>query len=374
MTFPETHEKAARNNMALDTNPIKESQRIQVLDPLRGLAALSVVWFHFSAAGNFVDDKVLSQWLKYSGQYGWAGVEFFFVISGFVLPYALSKGGYRLRNFGTFLWKRLVRLEPPYLASIAIVLAISFLVPLLPGSSAPPYELDLPRLFSHLAYLSSFLDYKWYNVVYWTLAIELQFYLCIALLFPLLVHSRFFVRLITIGSLLAISLLWAQENILPKYLPLFVMGICTFQLYANLLTYRIWLLFFAVTICFSFMTMGPTATVAGLIAALAIAHWKDFNSGVTCKGRVWAFLGWTGTLSYSLYLLHIPVGATIISMGSRFLTGPLGHLFTLAAALSASMVAAWLLHRIIEKPSQQWSASIRFRRNEKSIDVVDKRA
>ena len=80
-----------------------------------------------------------------------------------------------------------------------------------------------------------------------------------------------------------------------------------------------------------------------------------------------------GTLSYSLYLLHIPVGATVISMGSRF-PGPLGHLFTLAAALSASMVAAWLLQRIIEKPSQQSSARIRFRRNEKSIDMVDKRA
>ena len=70
-------------------------------------------------------------------------------------------------------------------------LAIAFLAPLIPGSSAPPYELDLPRLFSHLAYLSSILDYNWYNVVYWTLAIELQFYLCIALLVPLLVHGRF---------------------------------------------------------------------------------------------------------------------------------------------------------------------------------------
>jgi len=372
MTFPETHEASARNNMNLDANPIKESRRIEVLDPLRGLAALSVVWFHFSAAGNFVDDKILSQWLKYSGQYGWAGVEFFFVISGFVLPYALSKGGYRLRNFGTFLCKRLVRLEPPYLASIAIVLAISFLVPLLPGSSAPPYELDLPRLFSHLAYLSSFLDYEWYNVVYWTLAIELQFYLCIALLFPLLVHGRFFIRAITVGSLLAISLLSAQENILLKYLPLFVLGICTFQLYANLLTYRIWLLFSAVATIFSFMTMGPTATVAGLIAAFVIAHWKGINSGAAGMGRLWVFLGWMGTLSYSLYLIHIPVGATVISMGSRFFSGPLGHLFTLVAALFVSMVAAWLLHRIIEKPSQRWSASIRFLRNGESINAVEK--
>ena len=338
-----------------------KSQRISVLDPLRGLAALSVVWFHFSGTGNFSGADVLGKWLAASGKNAWAGVEIFFVISGFVLPYALSKNGYRLRNYGTFLYKRLARLEPPYLVSIAVVLVIAAVSPLVPGFHGDAFKLDLPRLLSHLGYLSSFLHYQWYNIVYWTLAIELQFYLSIALLFPLLVNKNTFTRMAVVSGLLLLSLVSMQDYLLFKYLPFFSIGIVSFQYYSDLMRSGTWCFWLMACAFFCFITMGAAATIFAVAAALAIAAAKNHAGKVKSGNRTWQFLTWMGTLSYSLYLLHVPVGGRVINLGARFVSGPLGHIFILMLAILASFLASWLLHRYVEVPSQRWSANIKFR-------------
>jgi peptidoglycan/LPS O-acetylase OafA/YrhL len=79
--------------------------RVQSVEYLRGLAALAVMWFHFTQGGNFVPDG----WIKSSGTYAYLGVEVFFVISGFVIPYSLASAGYVLRRDGlAFFLRRLV--------------------------------------------------------------------------------------------------------------------------------------------------------------------------------------------------------------------------------------------------------------------------
>ena len=352
----------------------KAQQRVLVLDPLRGLAALCVVWFHFVGAGHFSGTGIFGEWLTASGKYAWAGVEIFFVISGFVLPYALSKNGYRLRHYFTFLWKRLMRLEPPYLASIAIILIIEAISPLIPGFHGAAFKFELPRLLSHLGYLSSFLNYEWYYIVYWTLAIELQFYLLIALLFPLVAHKRAGVRLAVVVALLLLSLCSKEDYLLLKYLPFFSLGVITFQYYTNLLSTRAWYFWLVVTAFFCFVTLGFAASIFAIAATLAIAAVKALGGHVEFKNRVWLFLSWTGTLSYSLYLLHVPVGGRVMNLGARFVSGTLGQVFILAMALLLSFIAAWLLHRLVEKPSQAWSARIKFRDLRLPIPDVNKKS
>jgi peptidoglycan/LPS O-acetylase OafA/YrhL len=68
-----------------------EEPRIEILGPLRGLAAWRVAWVHFTHDTDFVK----TGWLRASGQYGWLWVQVFFVISGFVIPYSMWCGGYR---------------------------------------------------------------------------------------------------------------------------------------------------------------------------------------------------------------------------------------------------------------------------------------
>ena len=75
----------------------------------------------------FRDDGFLPDgWLRSSSKYGWLGVEMFFVVSGFVIPWALHRGGYRLKDYGRFLLKRVLRLDPPYVLSIALVLGLAY--------------------------------------------------------------------------------------------------------------------------------------------------------------------------------------------------------------------------------------------------------
>ncbi len=343
-----------------DGDLAKRQQRILVLDPLRGLAALSVVWFHFVGTGHFSGEGNFAEFLTASGKYAWAGVEIFFVISGFVLPYALSRNGYRLRHFFVFLLKRLMRLEPPYIASIAIILIIAVMSPLVPGFHGAAFKFELPRLLSHVGYLTSFLNYEWYNIVYWTLAIELQFYLTIAILFPVLSHKKISIRLGVIMVLLLLSLCSKEDYLLLKYLPFFSLGIVTFHYYTGLLSSRSWCFSIAVIAVFCILVLGMAASIFGVAAALAIAASKSLE-GDWSRNRVWIFLSWIGTLSYSLYLLHVPIGGRVINLGGRFLDGPLGQASILAMALLLSIFAAWLLHRLVEKPSQAWSTKIKFR-------------
>ena len=60
---------------------------IHSLDNLRGIASFMVAFFHFSAGNRiFLDEDNI---LRVIGRFGWSGVEIFFIISGFVIPFAL---------------------------------------------------------------------------------------------------------------------------------------------------------------------------------------------------------------------------------------------------------------------------------------------
>ena len=86
--------------------------RFPHLDALRGIAALSVAGFHFAS-------EMPGTWFTALFSKGWLGVEVFFVISGFILPCALqARGSYSFpRHYPHFLWKRILRLHPPYLVT-----------------------------------------------------------------------------------------------------------------------------------------------------------------------------------------------------------------------------------------------------------------
>jgi hypothetical protein len=87
------------------------------MNALRGLAACSVVLSHFVEFNDFISNG----WLKYVAHFGRYGVDVFFVISGFVIPYALDQQAFNIRrDWLTFLTRRTIRLEPPYLFAAVV--------------------------------------------------------------------------------------------------------------------------------------------------------------------------------------------------------------------------------------------------------------
>jgi peptidoglycan/LPS O-acetylase OafA/YrhL len=167
---------------------LKDNGYVPILDSLRAIAALSVCLFHFVCGPiDFIENKTILSVFDF----GLYGVQMFFVISGFVIPWAISKYKYKISNYFRFIGKRFLRLEPPYIASILLVICFFYLRKLY--TDAPDIrlpELNINQLLLHFGYLIPFTKYTWMNRVYWTLAIEFQFYLFMGLFYFVITNKK----------------------------------------------------------------------------------------------------------------------------------------------------------------------------------------
>ena len=328
-------------------------QRFSVLDALRGVAALAVCWYHFTNGNTtFLPEGVL----KSSGSFGWLGVEMFFVISGFIIPYALHRSDYRLPDYGVFLLKRVIRLDPPYLVGIFIVIVLGYASAAAPGYAGAPFKPSVTQVLLHLGYVNVFFGQPWLNPVFWTLAIEVQYYLIVGLLFSLVSHRSAAVRSVTFAFLSALSILIPNEKFLFHWLFLFMLGMAGFQLRTRIIGRREFLAWVALLGSGAWYVGGVPIAITGIGTALLLGL---FEAGLR---PAWLFFG---HISYSLYLLHVPIGGRVINLSQRFALGILGKVAVLAAAFTASIAAAWLLYRFVELPAREWSSAIRYRRKQR---------
>lgn len=335
---------------SLQTNsPADQSGRIEVIDGLRGLAALAVCWHHLTFGnGGYLPDGFVQN----SGWHGYLGVAVFFVISGFIIPYTLYKSAYRLRNYGTFVLKRVVRLDPPYFASIALVLAVGYLLMKFAHfkHGAPPFQ-SWQQLVFHIGYLNAVLHYPWLNDVYWTLAIEFQYYLLLGLVYPALSGRRAIAVLIVVSCVLAFII--RAPSLVFQYLPWFCFGIVTYKY----VTKQLRLAEYLSVICLLF---AFTYYVDGILRAGVLIATSVVIAFVRIRiGRVASFFG---AISYSLYLTHIPVGLSIINLSEHFNPSYQQKLLALVVAFVASVVSAYLLYILVERPSLRLASRLRFRR------------
>ena len=94
------------------------------------------------------------------------GVEVFFVIFGFVIPYSLLKSKFSFKNYGGFLKKRFVRIEPAYLISIVVIILLNYCSTLVASYQGTPFSISPRTLILHLGYLINFFDEVWLSPVY----------------------------------------------------------------------------------------------------------------------------------------------------------------------------------------------------------------
>jgi len=293
------------------TNAKITTSNIPVIETLRGIAASMVCLFHF-ACGNpdFISNGNV---FKQVASNGWLGVEIFFVISGFVVPYSMYKNGYQLLNFPRFLLRRLLRLEPPYLLSIIGVLILNYLATLTSIYRGQDFVLDPIQISLHAGYLIAFFPgYNWLNPAYWTLAIEFQYYFILGLLFVLINH-----RLLAFfwsGSLvlLLLSFIVSSDRHFFHYSPYFVLGFVLFRKLERGLPelhfYSLSLMVFGLI----YYQKGIDTLLASLVPFLLIRFVPDWNPKP---------LKFLGMISYSMYLLHGPFAGRIINLSTRFVVG-----------------------------------------------------
>lgn len=326
--------------------------RVAVVDGLRGLASFAVCWYHLVYAnGAFAGGGIVAATLRDSARNAWTGVEVFFVISGFVIPLALYRACYTARSYRSFMFKRIVRLDPPYLVSVLLCVVLWYVWAVVPQFHGPAFTLTVSGLLLHLGYLNAFFHQGWLNPVYWTLAIELQYYLGMGLIFGALVSSRWIVRFACFAGLGVAAFLVPNPSLVFHYLFVFMLGLATFQYRAGILSLGPYLLTVAAVALGADLTLGPMVAGVAVATAGAIAFVR----------RDFRILGFLGAISYSLYLVHVPVGERVLDLGLAHVHSGLARCTLLAISLIASLGAATLLYRYVERPAQRLSGRIRYR-------------
>lgn len=316
-------------------------QNIRVVVALRGVAAMAVALFHIVCAptGFMEDPAIRSLFVK-----GASGVQMFFIISGLVIPLSLIRTNFEINRLGRFMLKRTIRIEPAYLAMIALSMGFIALREFLlqDGGIVFPTARDL---FMNVTYLVPFFDAEWINEVFWTLGVELQYYLLIAMVWPLarkLSHPNWLLLLPLLGLL---GREFTSSEFITHWVQFFNIGIVL----ALYLTQRInRKAFWTVEVlCLGCILWDWNLFYASL-ATLTLATIYIFpqKSG----GRVFQFIG---AQSYSLYLIHGITGCTTVNLAMRFF--PMDHdwqkVVVVLLAVGVSVISAQFLYLLVERPT-----------------------
>lgn len=321
------------------------ANRIIMLDYLRGLSALAVAWFHLTG-------QYYGSWVLQTGHYGRFGVECFFVISGFVIPFSM----YRCKMLGPgeylrFIARRLVRIEIPFAVNLGLVILLWYASSLAPNYHGEPFRIAAGQTVLNLVYLIPFTGYDWFNPVYWTLAYEFAFYLALGLLFEKAIRREEVLPwLVAVGCLLAAI----AYGLLTYYFALFAMGVAVFRGAVNRDSNFWTISVIAASLSVMIWKGGASEGLAGALTAAAIRFLSDASLPNWWAGG----LGWLGKISYSLYLIHAPIGGRVVNFGMRFIHSDVGHLALSLVALGASLSVAWLFWKLVERPCHELARSI----------------
>lgn len=341
----------------------RASGRLVAMDGLRFAAAAAVLLYHFTATST-----VSSYWgtnpshafplLNEVTRYGWLGVELFFMISGFVI--LLSADG---RGIAGFVASRVGRLFPAYWACIVLTVGLQRVW-------SGGRRTSLTESLVNLTMVQDVFEVTGVQVVFWTLLVELKFYLLVLVVLALGPLTR--------NRVLAFATLWplagwaAQELgahsladwLVPSYAPYFAVGMLLFLAYRDgfdLVTSVL----LAGGLCLSVMrvleasgraadlqgvAVNPAITVLILLASVA-AVWATTLRGRTAPPRrVAAVLGLVGALTYPVYLVHTQFGYAVIDVLAHETTRTVA-LFA-AGALSLGLAVA--IHYGVERPTSAW--------------------
>jgi peptidoglycan/LPS O-acetylase OafA/YrhL len=300
---------------------------------LRGIAAIAVALFHFTGQMSSVLANILHE-------YGWLGVDIFFVISGFIIPYSLQGKGYTIRSFPNFMARRMVRIEPPYVASIAFFLLLWEVTSRLPYFRGAPPDWTWGQVLFHLLYLIPVTSYHWITPVYWSLAYEFVFYVVIGLSFSFIIRNGAGVTIAMTTAALAVMFYWTGQwdaRILE-----FGLGVILMRYMAGHdagPVFCFWMVVLAGTI--GAIAGIPTVVAVILTAMVILVPRTDPVPGAY----------FFGAISYSLYLIHVPVGGRVVNFGLRYGDGPLFEAVLIMAALLVSILFAQIFAKLVEVPS-----------------------
>jgi exopolysaccharide production protein ExoZ len=347
---------------ALENLQVQKKNNLNLIQVLRGIASLLVVLFHTTIN---VNSNLKKEFCFNSFTFGGAGVDIFFVLSGFIITYSSLNALKTSNNPFSFLRRRFVRIFPAYWVVITLFIIVQLFFSSFYNSSLNDFEiLNIAATYFLLP------GHRMINGVSWTLTYELFFYLLFSIAFIIpnkkaaLLLGILYAIVITVLPVLQYNFTnsntWIQLIIFPMNTEFF-MGIL-----AALIVPKIP------------QKISPSLIIAGSLFFLggAVLYNKGYNvvsngfnrvllfgipsffiiTGIvkyelTHKINVHNFLLKLGEASYSLYLLHLPlVVAAIKIIGKLGLQNAVIIHCLLIFIVAAICCFSILFFNCIEKP------------------------
>lgn len=312
-------------------NKIIEKNSFVSIQVLRFFAAISVMMYHYSFMfyeRAYIEKTIPSMWSFF--QYGYLGVDLFFIISGFVI--AMSAEG---RSFMDFSVSRFARLFPVFWACIIVTSFYLFLY-----GSVTNDSITFNRFFSNLTMLPGFFGSSYVDGSAWSLAIELRFYFLVALVLLFGLYKQLDSIAFFVSSLLLVDII--SMNFFPSlfntsigglfshngnnWAGYFCAGILFYSLYKKGWSYKAFFgilfslgvtLYYAIKrapdLSFVYHTFfNPTVIVFYIVTFYLLFFaiiYKFFKKlPYSQNKKMQDFLLYCGVLTYPLYLLHQTIG------------------------------------------------------------------
>ncbi|MGI4863456.1 MAG: acyltransferase family protein [Janthinobacterium lividum] len=351
--------------------------KIHTLTGLRFLAAFYVFAFHVHLPMH-TPSTWLPSWMQTIISQGFLGVTTFFVLSGFVLTYSHLKDFPtaevpQVSYWGRFLYKRLARLYPAFLAGWLASLLLSLRL-----HNPPTWWLALMSATFTQTYFFR-IAMRWYDIGAWSVANEWFFYLLFPLLLPVALHYLRSSRAVAValagvialqaGLSLAIYLnpAWNQQlNFYcfpPARLPEFLAGILI-GLGVLRFGWRVpaWVAMLAVVVELVWLAYAPSAfsqnrlahhvtlvpVLVGLLIALAQPQQSPMFSWLATRP-----MQYLGKISYCFYIAQIPLLVLLDALLNKDIVQHTSAL-VLPVGLLINLGAAAVVHHVVEKPAHTW--------------------
>ncbi len=286
------------------------------------------------------------EFLRIFYNFGNKGVDFFFIISGFVFAHVyLSK--YNQSDFKTFFINRFARLYPLHLLTLFVVLLLqiysndnfqTFLI---------YYLNDIYHFFLNLLFISGwgFENGPSYNGPIWSVSVEIIIYFLFFYLIINFRNLRLFKSIVLVISLISIRKILSEEYLIffPKYLLT-----CAILFFEGVIVYYLVLKFKNKLILFCFGTVLCVLSFTGnfkifMFLPSIIILFLSFEKMITRKiSSIFCFLG---NLTYGTYLWHVPIQIFIIiffkefEIGSAIFQSRIFFLFYILIVFALSLIS-----------------------------------
>jgi peptidoglycan/LPS O-acetylase OafA/YrhL len=331
----------------------KTQTRFALLDLLRLVAALMVLGFHWLFRGHasgmqgteFPDAGRLAV-------YGYIGVDWFFVISGFVIAWT-AEG----RTAATFAILRFSRLYPGLLACMTITFLMTITYQW-PGNSP-----DWTDWLANATMIAPLFGHQFMDGAYWSIVVEIVFYGWVFLglasgLWTRRVPIAFLWLAVSVANMVWLKSEFVRFVFITDFVPWFIIGMMMQDIWTRGARLEVSVIlvtaFFASCLSLAIQLPGfardngvmPDIFLLISLNILGILLVAEAISVEQVNPRLarWAMLA--GAFSYPLYLIHQHAGYMIVDRFSPFIGGPLAFLLALSAVFAVAVSTSIL----IEKP------------------------